>query len=138
MTESTATERPRGRPRSPASRGAILSAAFDLLRERGYAGLAIEAVAERAGVGKATIYRWWPDRAALAVEAFFEATREALAFPDTGSAREDFRRQIHGVADLLRGSGARRWPRWSRGRGPIRRSAARWPSAGSCPGSGGE
>ena len=62
----------------------------------------MEAVAARAGVGKATLYRWWPSRAALAVEAFFEATREALAFPDTGSVREDFRLQIHGLAALLR------------------------------------
>lgn len=66
------------------------------------AGLAIEHVAARAGVGKATIYRWWPDRAALAVDAFFTATQDALAFPDTGSVREDFRQQVGQLGALLR------------------------------------
>lgn len=93
----------RGRPRSSAAQAAVLASAFDLLIERGYAGMAIEAVASRAGVGKATIYRWWPSRAELAVEAFFTATEAQLAFPDTGAAREDFRRQVHQVAALLRG-----------------------------------
>jgi len=108
MIESTdAPHSSRGRPRSAATHAAVLAAAFDLLVERGYAAMAIEAVAARAGVGKATIYRWWPGRAELAVEAFFSATLDQLAFPDTGSAREDFRRQVHQVAALLRGrSGA--------------------------------
>lgn len=104
MSESTATNpRLRGRPRSSAAHAAILSAAFDVLIERGYATMAIEAVAARAGVGKATVYRHWPGRAELAVEAFFAATKETLAFPDTGSAREDFRLQVHQVGTVLRG-----------------------------------
>ena len=104
MVESTnAPHLSRGRPRSTAAHAAVLAAAFDLLIERGYAAMAIEAVAARAGVGKATIYRWWPGRAELAVEAFFAATLDQLAFPDTGSAREDFQRQVHQVAALLRG-----------------------------------
>ena len=81
----------------------MLAAAFALLGERGYAGLTFEAVAERAAVAKTTIYRWWPDRAALAVDAFLAATADALAFPDAGSAREDFRLQILQLARLLRG-----------------------------------
>lgn len=100
MSEATP---PRGRPRSDAARRAILDAAFALLIERGFASLAIEAVAARAGVGKATIYRWWPGREALAVDAFFAATAAELAFPETGSGREDFRRQVHQVGALLRG-----------------------------------
>ncbi|MBC7801964.1 MAG: TetR/AcrR family transcriptional regulator [Gemmatimonadaceae bacterium] len=99
MPEATTS---RGRPRSGASRDAVLRAAFEALCERGYAGLAIEHVAGRAGVGKATIYRWWPDRATLAVDSFFAATRDTLAFPDTGSVREDFRQQVGQVAALLR------------------------------------
>jgi len=101
--EPSSTPLPRGRPRDQAVRIAVLDAAFALLRDRGYPSMAIEAVAARAGVGKATIYRWWPDRASLAVEAFFEATQGQLAFPDTGSAEGDFRSQIHEVAALLRG-----------------------------------
>lgn len=104
MTESTEAAQPsRGRPRSEASHAAVLAAAFDLLVERGYAAMAVEAVAAQAGVGKATIYRWWPNRAELAVEAFFSATLDQLGFPDTESAREDFRLQVHQVAALLRG-----------------------------------
>lgn len=64
--------------------------------------MSMEAVAARAGVGKATLYRWWPTRASLAVEAFFESTRDALVFPETGSVREDFRVQIHALAALIR------------------------------------
>jgi len=93
----------RGRPRSEATSQAVLAAAFALLRERGYAHLAFEAVAARAGVAKTSIYRRWPNRAALAVDAFFHATEADLAFPDTGLAREDFARQITGLAELLRG-----------------------------------
>ena len=100
MTVATATA---GRRRSDTTRDRVLAAAFGLLCERGYSGMAVEAVAARAGAGKATIYRWWPDRAALAVDAFFAATIETLAFPDTGLAREDFRLQVLQLADLLRG-----------------------------------
>jgi len=65
--------------------------------------MSIEAVAARAGVGKATIYRGWPGRAELALDAFFEGTRAELVFPDIAEAREAFRAQITTLADLLRG-----------------------------------
>jgi len=96
-----------GRPRSESARDAILEAAFGLLAERGYAGFAIEAVAAIAGTGKSTIYRWWKSRADLAVDAFFHATKAALAFPDTGSAESDFRAQILELGELLRGERGR-------------------------------
>jgi AcrR family transcriptional regulator len=104
MTVSTHLEPPsRGRPRSAASQEAILEAAFGILVERGFGAMSIEAVAARAGVGKTTVYRWWPSRADLAVDAFFAATQAELALPDTGSAEQDFRSQITALADLLRG-----------------------------------
>jgi AcrR family transcriptional regulator len=84
-------------------REAILAAAFKVLLERGYDGMAIEAVAVAAGAGKTTIYRWWAGKAELAVDAFFHATREELMLPQTGSARDDFRSQITDLAELLRG-----------------------------------
>lgn len=93
----------RGRPRSDESKAAVLAAAFAILRERGYSDMAIEAVAARAGVAKTTIYRWWKNRQELAVEAFFANTTQELAFPDTGSIRQDFRQQIHQLASFLRG-----------------------------------
>jgi AcrR family transcriptional regulator len=92
-----------GRPRSEKSREAILSAAFDLLVDRGYAGFTIEAVAAAAGAGKTTIYRWWPTKAELAVDSFFQMTDTELQFPDTGSAEGDFRAQIATLATLLQG-----------------------------------
>jgi AcrR family transcriptional regulator len=91
-----------GRPRSLMGRQKILHAAFALMSERGYEGLTFEAIAQASGSAKTTIYRWWPTKAQLAVEAFFETTREALALPDTGDAATDFRQQITDLADLLR------------------------------------
>lgn len=93
-----------GRPRSETVQDAILAAAFGLLAERGYAGFSIEGVAAAAGSGKSTIYRWWKSRADLAVDAFFHATTDELELPETGSARDDFRLQIIGLAALLHGA----------------------------------
>ena len=56
-----ATRRP-GRPRSEQAEQAIIEATLDLFAERGFEGVCVEAVAARAGVGKATIYRRWPNR----------------------------------------------------------------------------
>ena len=61
---------PHGRRRSERSHRAILQATQDLLLERSYREVTIEGVAARAGVGKQTIYRWWPSKAALVLEAY--------------------------------------------------------------------
>jgi len=98
---------PRGRPRSIDSEQAVLAAAMTLLCEKGFASMSIEAVAASSGVAKTTIYRWWARRQDVAVEAFFRHTKEELAFPDTGSAAEDFRQQIQQLAAVLRGPSGR-------------------------------
>jgi len=87
---STSSRSP-GRPRSEASRQAILAAALALATETGYAALTIEAIAARAGVGKQTIYRWWPSKADVLLEA--GAARADLQVPvtDHGSYRGDLR-----------------------------------------------
>src|SRR2546423_1774093 len=90
-----------GRPRSKQARRAVLTAATDIVRERGYAALTIEGIAARAGVAKTTIYRSWPNRAAVIMEAVVAETAVPLAFPDTGSAREDLRRQLGAVVALF-------------------------------------
>lgn len=80
----------RGRPRSERARQAILAAAASLLLDRGLAAVSMDAVAERAGVSKATIYRWWPTKETLALDALY--TEWAAAQPpvvDTGSLRGD-------------------------------------------------
>jgi AcrR family transcriptional regulator len=71
----------RGRPRSDASRQAILRAAAELLLEHGLNAISMDAVAERAGAGKATIYRWWPSKELLALDALFSDWEPPL--PDT-------------------------------------------------------
>ncbi|HYM80736.1 MAG TPA: helix-turn-helix domain-containing protein, partial [Candidatus Limnocylindria bacterium] len=65
---TTGTPR-RGRPRSEKARHAILDAAAELLLRRGLGAVSMDAVAERAGVSKATIYRWWPSKEMLALDA---------------------------------------------------------------------
>ncbi|MDR0343309.1 MAG: TetR/AcrR family transcriptional regulator, partial [Nocardiopsaceae bacterium] len=79
----------RGRPRSEQADRAILTAAADLLAERGLAGMPIEEVAARAGVGKATIYRRWPSRGALALDAFQAEFAGQQRLPDTGTLHGD-------------------------------------------------
>jgi AcrR family transcriptional regulator len=91
MTESIAEARGRGRPRSEKAQKAILAAAIDLLLEHGLHAMSMDAVAERAGVSKATIYRWWPSKELLALDAL--ATEWQVTAPDatrdTGSLRGD-------------------------------------------------
>ena len=92
-----------GRPRSEEAREAILLAALAILVREGYENLSIEGVAREAGTGKSTIYRWWGGRGDLAVDAFFATIDETPDLPETGSAEEDFRTQINGMARDLRG-----------------------------------
>src|SRR6516162_5661321 len=80
---------PRGRPRSQEADRAILTAAAELLAERGLAAMSIEEVAARAGVGKATIYRRWPSKGLLALDSFVASFREQQPLPDTGTLRGD-------------------------------------------------
>ncbi len=77
-----------GRPRSAAADEAILGAALELFAEVGYQALSMEAVAARAGVAKTTLYRRYPDKAAL-VAAATDRARPSVEFPDTGSMRGD-------------------------------------------------
>src|SRR6516225_7929721 len=79
----------RGRPRSVEADRAILAATVDLLASRGLAAMSIEEVAARAGVGKATIYRRWPSKGLLALDAFVASFREQQPLPDTGTLRGD-------------------------------------------------
>jgi AcrR family transcriptional regulator len=84
----------RGRPRSEQADRAIMAAALELLAERGIAGMSIEEVASRAGVGKATVYRRWSSKGALALDAFLAEFRQQQPLPDTGSLRGDLRASL--------------------------------------------
>src|SRR2546426_7676471 len=79
----------RGRPRSGRTEKAILKAASDLVASTGLADMTIEGVAERAGVGKASIYRRWPSKGALAFDAVLDAILATQPTPDTGSLGGD-------------------------------------------------
>jgi AcrR family transcriptional regulator len=91
MTDSTEEARPRGRPRSETAQTAILDAAIALLLDQGLGAMSMDDVAERAGVSKATIYRWWASKELLALDAL--ATAWAPPLPttqrDTGTLRGD-------------------------------------------------
>jgi AcrR family transcriptional regulator len=100
-TPSTPGTRTPGRRRSEAAHAAILRAASELLQSVGFSALSVDAIAARAGVGKATIYRWWPNKAAVVMDAFLADTAPDMPFPDTGSAREDLRRQMRAVIGLF-------------------------------------
>ncbi len=86
-TGGTATRR--GRPRSETAHKAILEAAAQLLLARGLAAVSMDAVAERAGVSKATIYRWWPTKETLAMDALYHKWASVPPARDTGSLRGD-------------------------------------------------
>jgi AcrR family transcriptional regulator len=93
--------RKRGRPRSDEARRAILRAARELLHENGPAGLTIEGIAARAGVGKPTIYRWWPDRHAVAMAALMDSESPASAPRTARAPLESLRRQLGQVVTVF-------------------------------------
>jgi AcrR family transcriptional regulator len=94
-------KRPPGRPRSEPARLAILRSTLKLLGENGFSDLSIEAVAAHAGVGKATVYRWWPNKAALIADAFASSASRKLHFPDTGSVYTDISQQMRQLIKIF-------------------------------------
>lgn len=92
-----------GRPRSESARRAILQASLGLLRSHGIAGVTAEAIAERAGVSKATLYRWWPCAAATAMDAFFEEVFSRLRTVATDDPLHDMRTRLRQGSRLMAG-----------------------------------
>ncbi|MFZ0957360.1 MAG: TetR/AcrR family transcriptional regulator [Candidatus Sulfotelmatobacter sp.] len=91
-----------GRPRSEHARLAILHSTLKLLGENGFSDLTIEAVAAHANVGKATVYRWWPNKAVLIADAFASGATRKLHFPDTGFVRTDMSQQMRQLIKVFR------------------------------------
>ncbi|MEV4438441.1 TetR/AcrR family transcriptional regulator [Streptomyces sp. NPDC049577] len=91
--------------RSERSRRAILDAALELVGETGYQKLTIEAIAARAGVGKQTIYRWWPSKASVLLDAFLalgeDAAQGEYELPDTGDLEADLKSVLRATVDEL-------------------------------------
>ena len=90
-----------GDPRVARSRAAVLDATLELLGEVGHAGTTVEAIAERSGVAKTTIYRHWPSRAPLLFDAFHCSVEKVEVTP-TGDVRTDLINVAQGLATKLR------------------------------------
>jgi len=90
-----------GRRRSDRAHRAVLAAAAQLLERDGWHSLTIEAIAEQAKVSKATIYRWWPSKAAVLMDALLTASDELADFTDTGDTIEDIRLQLRSIIHLF-------------------------------------
>ena len=95
-------KRPPGRPRSEQARQAILRSTLKVLGRNGFSDFKIEEVAEHAAVGKATVYRWWPNKGALIADAFARSTTRKLRFPDTGSVYSDMSQQMRQLVKVFR------------------------------------
>jgi AcrR family transcriptional regulator len=105
MTEERDKERRRGRPRSDAaaSHDEILDAVYEVLHEKSVRDLTIEEVARRAKVGKPTIYKWWPSKAALVMDMFEERIAGELAVTGAKTAEQLIRTQVRELIRLLNG-----------------------------------
>lgn len=90
----------RGRPRDAGVEGRVLQAAMAEMRARGYDGMSIDRVAERAGVAKTTLYRRWPTKAELVI-AMIAELRSAVPFEPSGDSRRDLTALVSGVATTL-------------------------------------
>ncbi|MEU2929263.1 TetR/AcrR family transcriptional regulator C-terminal ligand-binding domain-containing protein [Streptomyces sp. NPDC007251] len=80
-----------GRRRNEAARRAILTAALDLLADADGAPVTVETIARAAGVGKQTLYRWWPSKGAVLLDALLDRAAQDVPAPDTGSLGADLR-----------------------------------------------
>ena len=75
---------------------------MELMQEDDLRRASIDRIAQRSGVSKATIYKWWPNRTAVAIDAFLHQMTADAPVPDTGSAAEDFRLTLRGIVRFLR------------------------------------
>jgi AcrR family transcriptional regulator len=107
MTAAKVQPGRRGRPRLQSTDEAIFVAAAELIRERGYDGFSMAAVADRAGVAKTTVYRRWPTRSHL-VLATMSSVMARVALFDTGDLRADLASFARTLATALRAPGTRR------------------------------
>jgi AcrR family transcriptional regulator len=100
--EAQSGSRP-GRPRSEESRSAVLRATSELLHELGLRAMTTDEIASRSGASKATIYKWWPNKYAVAIDAFLSELMADSPDPDTGSARDDLAAVMRGLMHFYTG-----------------------------------
>ncbi len=99
MSSAPESQSSAGRPRSEEAHKAILDATLELLVEVGFSALTVEGVATRAGVGKATIYRRWPSKLPLVIEAFSQLPQ--LEEVDTGNLVDDLKKMLRSYLQLF-------------------------------------
>jgi len=104
MSQPVVAEEPkaRGRHRSLEAEASILKAALYLLERNPMRKVTADAIARRAGVSKATIYKWWPNKNMVALDAYLGGMTQRVVMPDTGSAELDFRIQLKSVTTFYK------------------------------------
>jgi AcrR family transcriptional regulator len=101
MSQNVHSAKGPGRPRDEEVRRRILDSAAQLLEKRCFDEITVDGIAEQSGAGKATIYRWWPNKEAVLIEAFRERIASELPFPDTGDFRRDMRQQLQNFTEII-------------------------------------
>jgi AcrR family transcriptional regulator len=96
-----------GRPRDEATRARIREATISLLEEVGFANLTCDAIAQRAGTSKATIYRWWPNKVAVVIDAFTTTVAPALPFHEADTLEEYVTVNLRQFAKAISGRSGR-------------------------------
>lgn len=102
-SQSDSATRSPGRPRCETSRLAILKAAYDLLKERPLPEITSAAIAERAGVSKATLYRWWPSKEAVVLDGYFAAMDQHFEVEPTEDPLADLERHMRSAYKTMSG-----------------------------------
>jgi AcrR family transcriptional regulator len=100
MVMTHSRKEPDASRRSERARIAILTATAELIRTAGYDNMSIEAIAAAAGVGKQTIYRWWPSKAAVVLDTWAPEVHPGIEFQDSGDLAADLKAQLKAVIDL--------------------------------------
>jgi AcrR family transcriptional regulator len=102
MRLEMASEKKQGRPRDERARRCVLDAVREQLQTGSLCTLSMEGIARQAGVGKQTLYRWWPTLADVALEALVEEAGQNCPVPDTGNVEEDLRTFLRGAFQVIR------------------------------------
>ena len=102
-TDAAETAPRRGRPRSIATTNAILDSAYALMANTGLSATTIDAVARHSDVSKMTIYKWWPSREALLIDAFLHHAAQMLPLPASGTPAARAKRHAVAYVEALRG-----------------------------------
>ncbi|MEH2471727.1 AcrR family transcriptional regulator [Nitrobacteraceae bacterium AZCC 2161] len=103
MTSVEAKPARRGRPRSAETERAILESAYYIMASEGLAAASIDAVAKDSGVSKMTIYKWWPSREALLIDAFLRQASSMLPLPDEGDSLARLKKHASAYVRALNG-----------------------------------